>query len=144
MIELPEVNAAAAPRSYFFFAPTRPILLISSAGRPIFSAISWILRVRRLVAFEPAEKLGRHTALRAVLPVGQNSCAILVSHDSSKRLCSPQIGVRKKSNFLNSINRFRAFSLSPQNNSLAENQKQRYIPPIPPREEGRSANRHDT
>jgi hypothetical protein len=63
VIELPEVNAAAAPRSYFFFAPTRPILLISSVGRPIFPAISWILRVRRLVVFEPAEKLGRHTAV---------------------------------------------------------------------------------
>jgi hypothetical protein len=63
VIELPEVNAAAAPRSYFFSSPTRPILLISSAGRPIFSAISWIPRVRRLVAFEPAEKLGRHAAV---------------------------------------------------------------------------------
>jgi hypothetical protein len=63
VIELPEVNAAAAPRSYFFFAPTRPMLLISS-GRPA-NFLGDFLDPARAPArlFEPAEKLGRHTAV---------------------------------------------------------------------------------
>ena len=68
------IAPARAAKPYFFFAPTRLMLLIASGVRPDFSAISrscsMMIAARRLVAVEPAEQLGRHApvgALRVVL-----------------------------------------------------------------------------
>src|SRR5690242_19572605 len=70
--------------------------------------------------------------------------AVLVPSRLSFRRLRIREFARSKVQFPKCAQSLHAFSCSPQNISLAENQKHCYISETPPREEGRSANRHHT